>query len=97
MRSRQKIHDKELQDTLKLDEGQLAQVNKAYDLSREQVDQFEHTRRENMKAVNEALHDKIRGVLRPNQLPLYENLLLKWETERKQRMEKMKQQGPSGR
>ena len=48
---------------------------------------------ENMKAVNEDLHAKIRTILKPDQLPLYENLLAKWDAERKQRMERMKQQG----
>jgi len=88
---RQKV--KEIQETVKLDAAQVAQVDQAYDDTRKEFEKLEHTRHENMKTVNEALHDKIRGILKPEQRPLYESLLVKWDAERKQRFEKMRQQG----
>ncbi len=89
---RQKV--KEIQETVKLDDAQVAKVNEAYNETRKSFEDLEHTRRDNMKAVNDALHDKIRAVLRPDQLPLYENLLTRWDAERRQRFEKMmRQQG----
>src|SRR2546423_8104455 len=60
---RQKV--KELHDTVKLDEAQTAQVNQAYDETRQRFEDLEHTRHENMKAVNEDLHAKIRTILKP--------------------------------
>jgi cell division protein FtsI/penicillin-binding protein 2 len=88
---RQKV--KEIQETVKLDDAQVAQVNQAYDDTRKEFEKLDHARHENMKTVNEALHDKIREILKPDQRPLYENLLQKWDAERKQRFEKMRQQG----
>ena len=88
---RQKV--KEIQETVKLDDAQVAQVNDAYDDTRKKFEDLDHTRHENMKLVNEQLHDKIRLILKPDQRPAYESLLQKWDAERKQRFEKMRQQG----
>src|SRR5262249_19340412 len=84
---------KEIQETVKLDGDQVAKVNQAYDETRKSFEDLEHTRHEKMKSINDTLHDNIRTVLRPDQLPLYESLLVKWDAERKARFEKMRQQG----
>ena len=88
---RQKI--KEIQETVKLDDAQVALVNQAYDETRKKFEDMDHARHENMKLVNEELHDKIRLILKADQRPAYESLLQKWDAERKQRFEKMRQQG----
>jgi len=72
---------KELHDALKLDDSQTTQVGQAYDDSRKE---FFESRRENMKRINDNLHNKIRSVLKSDQLPAYEDLLRKWDAERKQ-------------
>ena len=88
---RQKV--KEIRETVKLDDAQVAQVDQAYDEARKEFENLEHTRHQNMKSVNDALHTKIRSVLRPEQVPVYDNLLTKWDAERKAHFEKMRQQG----
>jgi hypothetical protein len=87
---RQKV--KEIRETVKLDDAQVAQIDQAYDEARKEFEKLEHTRHENMKSVNDALHNKIRTVLKPAQVPVYDSLLAKWDAERKAHFEKMRQQ-----
>src|SRR5215470_16905021 len=52
---RQKV--KEIQETVKLDDAQVAQVNQAYDDTRKKFEDLDHVRHQNMKTVNDELHD----------------------------------------
>src|SRR5690349_9789218 len=88
---RQRIN--EIRTTVKLDDQQLKQIEEIYNETREQFDQIDQKRRQEFRAINDAQHAKVRAVLRPDQLPLYESMLAKHEAERKKRMEQMKQQG----
>jgi hypothetical protein len=77
----------EMRDRIKLDSHQVEQLQQIFDQTR---DRF-HEMHDKMNAEGQAIHnsqiDKIKAILRADQLPLYEQ----WQAERDREREKRKQ------
>jgi hypothetical protein len=86
----------QMRDLVKLDDEQVKQVERIYDETRNQFEQARSQFDQNNKNIAEGQTQKIRGLLRQDQLPLYDDLRKKHEAERKRRMEMMKQQPGGG-
>jgi len=75
----------EMRQRVKLDDAQLAKLNRIYDDTRAQFDQIH----KEMNDRGHALWDKqvaaVRAILRPDQLPLYDQLRAEHEAARKRR------------
>ena len=67
---------------VKLDDQQIAQLDQIYDETREQFDQLFKKRNADGRAIWDAQTEKIRAILRPDQLPLYEEHRAQREAER---------------
>jgi len=78
--ARQKVH---------LDDQQVAQYNAILDNTRQQFDQLHDKLHDRMNTEARAIHDqqvaKVKAILRPDQLPLYEKWVAEREAERKKR------------
>ena len=77
----------QMREVVKLDDEQVKQVERIYDETRNQFEQSRAQFDEKNKTINEGQVQKIRGLLRPDQVPLYDDLRKKHEAERKRRME----------
>jgi hypothetical protein len=79
----------DMKEKIKLDDGQVDQLDRIYDQTREQFDQMRRTMNEQMKPERDAIWaaqvEKTKGILRPDQLPLYEKYRADRELERKKR------------
>lgn len=75
----------EMRKEVKLDDAQVAELNKIYDQTREEGDILRHKANAEMRGVWETQTAKIKAILRPDQIPLYEQLRSRHEAERKRR------------
>jgi len=86
----------DMRERIKLDDNQVAQLDRIYDQTREQFDQMRRTMNEKMKPERDAIWaaqvEKTKAILRPDQLPLYEKYRADREAERK----KNRGPGPGG-
>jgi hypothetical protein len=83
----------EMRDKVKLDDQQVAELNRIYDDTRQEFDKLHQKANGETRALWESQTEKIKAILRPDQIPLYEQLRLQREQERKRRH----QQGSPGR
>jgi len=74
----------EMRTRLKLDDDQLAKLNQIYDQTREQADLVHHKANDEMRAVWDAQVAKIKAILRPEQVPAYDQLRAEREAARRQ-------------
>jgi Spy/CpxP family protein refolding chaperone len=78
----------DMRDHLKLDAGQVDQLQQIFDQTR---DQF-HQMHDRMNAEGQAIHtshaEKVKAILRPDQLPLYDQWRAERERDRKQHKQK---------
>jgi hypothetical protein len=75
----------ELRSVAKLDDQQIVQLNKIYDDTRERFDAVHKKANTEMRAAWEEQTQEIRKMLRPEQLPLFDEWHAKREQERKNR------------
>ena len=75
----------ELRDVAKLDEQQVAQLNRIYDDTRDRFDQLHKDANAQMRKAWDHQTDEIRSMLRPDQLALFNQWHDKREQERKGR------------
>jgi hypothetical protein len=77
----------EMKDRVKLDASQLARYNQILDATREDF----HALHDRMNAEGRAIHDRqiaeVKALLRPDQRPLYEQLLAEHEAARQRRLQ----------
>ena len=77
----------EMKDRVKLDARQLALYNQILDKTREDF----HSLHDRMNAEGRAIHDRqvaeVKAMLRPDQLPIYEQMLAEHEAARKRRQQ----------
>jgi len=73
----------ELRTVAKLDDQQVARLDAIYDETRERGDQVHKKLNAEMRAVWEHQTEQIRAMLRPDQVPLYDQWREKREAERK--------------
>lgn len=77
-----KQHIAELQKEVHLDNQELADVQKIYDDTRDQFMQIRRKSNAEFQAIWENQTARVKAILRPDQLPLYEALLQKQEAAR---------------
>lgn len=79
----------EMRKEVNLDEQQVAELNKIYDHTREQADEVHRKLNAEMRVVWENQTDRIKAILRSDQIPLYDQLrarrVAERERERKRR------------
>jgi hypothetical protein len=73
----------ETRERVKLDEEQVKQLNEIYDQTREQVEQIRHKANAEIRTVWDTQVARSRALLRPDQIPLYEQLRSEREAKRK--------------
>ncbi len=75
----------EMRDRVKLDDRQVAQVEKIYDQTREQFNLLNQKRNAESHALWETQTGQIKALLRPDQVPLFDILHAEHEQARKRR------------
>jgi len=83
----------DMQQRLLLDEKQVVQLNGIYDETRRQFDELHKKANSETRALWDDQTNRIRAILRPDQLAKYEELRKQREEERKKR-KRMDQNGP---
>jgi hypothetical protein len=83
----------ETKERCKLDDQQVAELNKIYDQTREQFDALHKKANAETRALWDNQTERIKAILRPNQVPLFDQLRAEREAERHRRKQ---QQGPPG-
>ena len=78
----------EMRKEVNLDDQQVAELNQIYDRTRDQGDQVRRKANAEMRAVWDTQTAKIKAILRPDQLPLYDNLRARHDAERKRDAER---------
>lgn len=84
----------EMRQEVKLDDQQVAELNKIYDQTREQGDQVHHKLNAEMRAVWENQTERIKAILRPEQITLYDQLRARHDAERKRDAERKQRREP---
>jgi hypothetical protein len=74
---------KEARERVKLDDQQVKQLDQIYEETREQVEQARHKANAEMRTIWDSQVARTRAMLRPDQIPLYEQLRAERETRRK--------------
>ncbi len=82
----------EMRDKVKVDDQQLEQVRQVYQETREKYDEVHHEMNVKGKAIDESQVAKIKAILRPDQIPAYDQLRAEHEAAR-QRAIQQRQQG----
>ena len=73
----------EMKDRVKLDDQQLAELNKIYDQTRDDFDKLHKKANAETRAVWDTQTAKIKAILRPDQVVLFDQLRAEREAERK--------------
>ena len=76
----------EMREKVRLDDDQVAKLNVIYDATRQQFHSVKKRGDEEARAIWDKQRDAVRAILRPDQLPLYENHLKEQDEQRKRRM-----------
>jgi len=74
----------ETKERVKLDDEQVKQLNQIYDETREQVEQIRHKANAEIRTVWDTQVARSRAILRPDQIPAYEQLRAERESHRRQ-------------
>jgi hypothetical protein len=75
----------EMRDKVKLDEAQVSKLNVIYDNTRQQFHDLKKRGDEEGRQIWDAQKDAVRAILRPDQLPLYEQHMKEIDEQRKRR------------
>ena len=78
----------EMRDRVKLDETQVVKLNEIYDHTREAFHTLKKQGDEEGHQIWEKQRESVRAILRPDQLPLYEQYQKELDEARRRRMEK---------
>jgi hypothetical protein len=84
----------DMRTKVKLDDGQMAQVNAVFDWVDVQIPQLNAKQESERKTLNNAIQEKITAILRPDQIPLYAQFRADRDKDRERR--KMQGRGPGG-
>jgi hypothetical protein len=87
----------EMRDRVKLDDAQTQKLNVIYDETRQAFDALHKKANSETRALWENQTERIKAMLRPDQIPLYEQLRTERETERKRHHDREGGRGPGGR
>ena len=83
----------EMRQEVKLDDQQVAELNRIYDQTREQGDQVHRKLNVEMRAVWDNQTERIKAILRPDQIPLFDQLRARHEAEREQERKRRQANG----
>jgi hypothetical protein len=75
----------EMRDRVKLDDGQVEELEAIYDRTRERFDELFQKRNAEARALWDSQNEQIRQMLRPDQVPLFQRLHAEHEAARKNR------------
>jgi hypothetical protein len=75
----------EMRQRVKLDDAQVAQINRIFDETRAKFDQIHNEMNDRGRAVWDHQVAEVRAILRPEQVPLYDRLHAEHEAARKRR------------
>jgi len=89
---RQRLAEK--RDQVKVDDQQLQQIQQIYEQTREQFGQIHKKMSEQSRAIDANQVAKIKSVLRPDQIPLYDQLRARHEADRKRDAERKQRREP---
>jgi len=82
---KKRIH--EMQDRVKLDDGQVSQLNLIYDHTRQEFQALKKKGDEEGHQIWDRQRESVRALLRPEQLPLYEQYQKELDEQRKKRQQ----------
>lgn len=85
----------EAKEKMRLDDDQMKRLNQIYDQTREDMDEIHHKANAEVRMLWDKQNNSIRALLRPDQIPAYEQLRAEREARRKAR-EKNGPGGPGG-
>lgn len=84
----------EMRDRVKLDDQQVQELNRIYDQTRQRFDDLHKKGSEQSRAIWDKQKDEIRAMLRPDQVPLYDQYQKERdEQHRRERERRQQQQG----
>lgn len=75
----------EMKDRVKLDDQQLVELNRIYDQTRERFHQLDKKMNEEGHKLWDNQVEEVKGILRPDQVPLYDQLRAEHDAARKRR------------
>lgn len=82
----------EMKDRVKADDRQLEQIKQVYRETREKYDGIRQKMNEEGHAIDENQVAKIKAILRPDQIPVYDQIRAEHEAAHKRRMQQREQQ-----
>jgi hypothetical protein len=83
----------DMKQRVHLDDKQIAQLNEIYDQTRDQFEALMKKREADGQAIRDSQTAKIRAILRPDQIPLYEQYRADREAQREAERKKHRQSG----
>ncbi|HTS30193.1 MAG TPA: hypothetical protein VMH81_30185 [Bryobacteraceae bacterium] len=81
----------EMRDRVKADDQQLEQIKQVYAETRDQYDRIRQKMNEEGHAIDENQVAKIKSILRPDQIPVYDQVRAEHEAARRRRMQQRDQ------
>jgi len=82
----------EMKDRVKADDQQLQQIKQVYNETREQYDGIRHKMNAEAHAIDENQVAEIKAILRPDQIPIYDQIRSEHEAAHKRRQQQHEQQ-----
>lgn len=82
----------EMRDRVKLDDQQTAKLNQIYDETRQKFDELHKKGSQESRAIWDDQKQQIKAMLRPDQMPLYEQLQKERDEQHKRDRERRQQQ-----
>jgi len=86
----------EMRDRVKLDEAQVQKLNVIYDETRQQFDELHKKANSETRSLWEHQTERIKAILNPDQVVLFDQLRAEREAERKRRHDREGGRGPGG-
>jgi hypothetical protein len=84
---------REMQQKIKLDEGQVQQLNQIYDQTRQAFDTLHKQSSQESRVIWEKQKEEVRAILRPDQLALYEQYQKERDEQHKRERERRQAEG----
>jgi hypothetical protein len=83
----------EMRDRVKLDDRQTVQLNQIYDQTRQKFDEVHKKGSQESRAIWEQQKEEIKAILRPDQVPLYEQYQKERDEQHRRERERRQQEG----
>lgn len=83
----------EMQQKIKLDDAQVQRLNQIYDRTRQEFDAIHKKASQDSRTIWENQKEEIRQILRPDQLPLYEQYQKERDEQHKRERERREREG----